>query len=235
MTDREIQQLIKQFMQERKPLLRDASFDYCFNYFRRFKNEGRLRELTKQENLEKSCLHLGFFLASWGMFRMSSKLGQKASAKHFEKVIREISHWAGSHELAGIWEIDVPDYKDESAIQDLTNCYAKIKELILPNEQKSHLTLVTKTMLGLFGCVPAFDSLFISTFKLYTFKEDALKTIYEFYERHHTAINRESDRAMTLDFLSGEETTTRYKVAKIIDMIGFQKGKIRAKAEAQKG
>lgn len=42
---------------------RYASFDYCFNYFQSFR--GRASELISEENLEHSCLQLGFYLASW--------------------------------------------------------------------------------------------------------------------------------------------------------------------------
>jgi hypothetical protein len=40
--------------------------------------------------LQLSCLHLSFYLASWGMFRGSSFLLEK-SAKFFEPLVRTIS------------------------------------------------------------------------------------------------------------------------------------------------
>ena len=61
---------------------RFKSFDYCYNYF-----------VTNSDltlDIEKSCLTLGFYLASWGMFRGSSFLLQK-SAKHFQPTIEYIA------------------------------------------------------------------------------------------------------------------------------------------------
>ncbi len=228
MTQERIQRLIKQFMKKRTATHRYASFDYCFNYFRRFKNNGRLKELTKKENLEKSCLELGFFLASWGMFRMSGKLGQEANAKHFEKLIREISQWEGKHKLAGVWQIDVADYDNKRTRELLIECYRRIKGLVKPTRQKSHRALVTKIMLGVFGCVPAFDSFFVDTFKTHRFGHPALNKIHDFYDEHCDTIRAEARKAIVFDFWTGKKTSEQYKDAKVVDMIGFQNGKNRA-------
>jgi hypothetical protein len=234
MSDKQIKNLIKQFMNERKAGHRYASFDYCFNYFRRFKSTGRLKDLANKENLEKSCLQLGFFLASWGMFRMSGKLGQEANAKHFEKLIREISLWQESHKLARIWDVDAANYGEKATRDLLVEGYKRIKRLVKPARQKSHRALVTKIMLGMFGCVPALDSFFVSTFKTYELDDPALQRIYEFYRAHSDAIQAEGKKATMFDFSSGKLTGEHYTDAKIIDMIGFQKGKNKAAAKKRK-
>lgn len=231
MTKEKIRKLIKQFMKKRKAGHRYASFDYCFNYFHEFKNKGRLKELAKKENLEKGCLQLGFFLASWGMFRMSGKLGQEANAKHFEKLIREVSRWEESHKLARVWEIDAADYGDRSTRDLLIQCYGRIKRLVKPLRQKSHRALVTKIMLGVFGCVPALDSFFASAFSAYQLDDRTLRRIYAFYRKHRDPIRAESKKAMMFDFWSGKKTSEHYTDAKIIDMIGFQQGKNKADAK----
>src|SRR4051794_39107279 len=109
MTDPEIVNLVHQFKKKRTPEHRYASFDYCFNYFRRFR-AGRLQDIAAKENIESSCLHLRFYLASWGMFRMSGKLGQNMNLRHFRRVVTEISSWESQHELGAVWEIDAGNY-----------------------------------------------------------------------------------------------------------------------------
>jgi hypothetical protein len=109
MTDSQITKLVSEFKKQRTADHRYASFDYCFNYFRRFRG-GRLNELAAKENIENSCLHLGFYLASWGMFRMSGKLGQQCNLRHFQDVVEEISLWDSEHELGAVWEMDAGDY-----------------------------------------------------------------------------------------------------------------------------
>jgi hypothetical protein len=69
-----------------KPDARYTSFDYCFNYFQSFRESGTLASLATPENVQISCLHLGFYLASWGMLRGSAELLQK-SARHYVPVI----------------------------------------------------------------------------------------------------------------------------------------------------
>jgi hypothetical protein len=54
------------------PDARYASFDYCFNYFRSFREQDRTADIAAPQNLQMSCLQLGFYLASWGMLRGSS-------------------------------------------------------------------------------------------------------------------------------------------------------------------
>lgn len=231
MTDSQIGKVIAQFKELRKPELRYASFDYCFNYFRAFKETGRLQELATNENLEKSCLQLGFFLASWGMYRMSGELAKKTSMKHFVKVIEEVSEWDSNHELGAIWDVDANKYHSDNAIECLENSYAKIRELALPRSQTKAETLVTKIMLGIFGCVPAFDGLFTTTFgNLYRaygccftkFNSDALEKLGDFYIDHQDIIDKLAKETKTLDFRTGKNTRTSYTKAKIIDMVGFQ-------------
>ena len=72
------------------PTDREASFGYCFNYFQSFREAGHLEALADAENLETTCLQLGFFLASWGMFRGASFLLRR-SAKFYEPLVNVIS------------------------------------------------------------------------------------------------------------------------------------------------
>ena len=52
------------YLQGRRDTARYASFDYCFNYFQSFYDEGRTAALTETGQLETSCPQLGFYLAS---------------------------------------------------------------------------------------------------------------------------------------------------------------------------
>ena len=52
-----------------KPFERYASFDYCFSYFESSRERGMLEDLTDAEHMQTICLQLGFFVASWGLFR----------------------------------------------------------------------------------------------------------------------------------------------------------------------
>jgi hypothetical protein len=142
-----IESTVQKFKSKSGPDDRYTSFDYCYNYFLTTK------DITK--DIEKSCLVLGFYLSSWGMYRGSSFLLQK-SLKHFEPTIRYIATLDAS-----VWDIDVEKY-DETTIQVIIKIYKDIKELLIHNEN-ADLTLVTKLLLGVFGFVLAFDQYFCNT------------------------------------------------------------------------
>ena|SRR5215471_10384220 len=82
--------------------------------------------------------------------------------------------------------------------------------------------LVTKTMLGVFGCVPAFDRYFRLGFGCQTLCSGALVRIGTFYREDQAATD--AHRVFTLDLDSGRNTDRRYSRAKIIDMNFFQEG-----------
>ncbi|MGB5988764.1 MAG: hypothetical protein WBG43_03365 [Marinifilaceae bacterium] len=52
------------------------SYDYCYNYFASHKGQALL------DGMEKSCLVLGFYLASWGIYTFDFLTGQRSQVKY---------------------------------------------------------------------------------------------------------------------------------------------------------
>jgi hypothetical protein len=216
MTKTDIETIVNKFKSQSNPDDRYTSFDYCYNYFR------TTNDIT--QDIEKSCLVLGFYLASWGMFRGSSFLLQK-SVKHFEPTIRYIATLDKS-----VWDIDADNY-DEKNIQTIIKIYKDIKFCLINNDN-SDLTLITKILLGVFGFIPAFDNYFCNSFRAISdgqcgFRKVNVKSlsfIKTFYESNKTTIDRLSAETFTTDFMTGQKTTINYPRAKIIDMYGFTSG-----------
>ncbi|MCG2679880.1 MAG: hypothetical protein L6455_07925 [Kiritimatiellae bacterium] len=197
----------------RRPAERYASFDYCFNYFQQFRDTNNFAKMADGQHIEMSCLHLAFYLASWGMFRGSSFLLER-SAKFLEPLVTAISSMDER-----IWKVDADKYTEEN-IKLLIECAGIILDKLgKPNAPTD--TLITKIMLGVFGNVPAFDNNFRKGFACHSFGKKNLKMIKEFYENHKQQID--STVIFTFNF-SGTETKRLYTKAKIIDMIGFIKG-----------
>jgi hypothetical protein len=206
---------IKKYMNGRVATGRYSSFDYCYNYFYEFYKQDKIQELSNEKNLQMSCMHLGFYLASWGMFRPSSFLINK-SGKHFEELIIEISKMDSDR-----WEIDVINY-DKSNVKDLIDCKEEIIDALGRSNAKTWDTLVSKIMLGVFGNVPAFDTFFKkSRIGVKSFNEQSLHKIQEFYRSNKSDFD--SCNISTLDF-SGVKTDNKYTIAKLIDMYGFIDG-----------
>lgn len=196
-----------------KPLERYTSFDYCFNYFQSFKERGMVKELAENKHVQASCIQLGFYLASWGMYRGSAFLLSK-SAKVLEPIIIEVANANPS-----IWDIDANLYTIEN-IEQLLEFKQVVINAFRPNRPSD--ILITKIMLGIFGNVPAFDTNFKKGFGVSTLGLKSLQKIADFYDDHQNIIDRY--RMRTLAFESGEHTDRRYTCAKVIDMIFYIEG-----------
>ncbi|KKM96157.1 hypothetical protein LCGC14_1180920 [marine sediment metagenome] len=212
---------LKQYMDERKPYSRYTSYDYCFNYFHSFLESNKIKMLTSDKNLKLSCLHLGFYLASWGMYRGSGWLLQ-TSVKIFEPLIGNISNLEESY-----WKIDVDSYSNKNNIhllieisEIIKHSFQKVNPDFIPSD-----TLVTKIMTGIFGSVPAYDNYFnIGLFSKQscTFSKDSLDFIIKFYESYRKTID--SFKIYTLDYDTSRITDNLYSKAKIIDMVCWIEG-----------
>lgn len=213
----DIQEVINAFKENTNPEDRYRSFDYCYNYFSDSKK--------RNEDVERGCLTLGFYLASWGMFRGSSFILSK-SIKHFQPFVEYVAKLDKS-----VWKIDVDNYTDEN-IEFIMEIYKKTEEQLIGGNHRD-LTLITKTLLGVFGFVPAYDSYFCATFrKLYSNHEcgfrvvnkKSLLCIKDFYDKNSKVIDKLHEDTLTINFVTGKKTEIHYTKAKIIDMYGFQKG-----------
>ena len=202
---------LRKYLDGRKPSERYASFDYCFNYFQSFRESRDVSALASPANVQLSCLQLGFYLASWGMFRGSAELLQK-SARNLIPVLEVVARTE-----TFLWELDAHCYTD-SNIQRLMEFASTIRQT-QPNMSD---TLITKIMLGVFGNVPAFDANFKRGFGVATFGPKALRKVGVFFQAHAERIN--AYRVPTLDFNSGEPTKRNYPRAKVIDMAFFIEG-----------
>ena len=196
---------------DRDPNSRDASFDFCFNYFQSFRDREDIAAIAAPEWLEVSCLQLGFYLASWGMYRGSTQL-IKRSSRHLAAVVQVFS----ATEPA-IWNLDLDGY-NEAAIEALLTT---AEELRRANGGMTD-TLVTKVMLGVFGNVPAFDRNFCRGFHCSTFGKKSLRRISTYYQKHSEAID--ASRITTYSFKDGLPTKRLYTRAKMLDMVFFVEG-----------
>lgn len=202
------------------PRKRYASFDYCFNYFQSFREQDRLKEIAVP-NMQLSCLHLGFYLASWGMFRGPSVLRSR-SLQQFKPVVDLIASTPRS-----IWEIDADSYSPD-VCRALVQTASEIqRSLQFPEQRWPSRTLVTKIMLGVFGNVPAFDTWVRAGLRrtegmVGGFGRTALQRIGCFYQENADAIER--NRILTLDFDTGRRTHRKYTRAKVIDMVFYVEG-----------
>jgi hypothetical protein len=219
----DIQEIVKNYYEQMNPEHRYTSFDYCYNYFK------TTSDLTK--DMEKSCHQLGFYLASWGMYRGKSFLLQK-SVKIFEPIIHYISTLTDSDR-----KIDADNY-DLERMEKIQEIYSEIKSKLIYNDE-TELTLITKILLGVFGFIPAFDNYFCKAFRVISngdcgfrrLNNNSLSVIKKFYNGNKAVIDALSENIFTIDYETGQKTEIKYPKAKIIDMYGFIKGKLMEEEE----
>lgn len=194
---------------------RYASFDFCYSYFRQFTGESTRGKFLESENIETTCLQLGFYLASWGMYRGSTDLLQKSG-----RALIPVLEYLATADLE-LWTLDVPKYDPES-IEKLMSFYWGFHRTLKDIGISPTSTLRTKILLGTMGNIPAFDNYFARATGAWNPTPDFLARLKTFYEDHQRLFD--SQNIKCLSFAGTHGSSHRYPVAKLIDMVFFQKG-----------
>jgi hypothetical protein len=199
---------------------RARSWDFCYEHFR---DTDRV-----QADLQASCMQLGYYLASWGMLRGSTYLFKNTNARHYLGALKVIAE----HDAA-MRAITPEKYVEADAQEVLVRVYDELRNALIPRGA-THLTLITKTMMGVWGVVPSFDTYFMRTFRglatpgsergaMRRFGTDTIELLGEFYGAHRKEIDALAAAHTTVDFRTGATTGRPIPAAKVIDIFGFGK------------
>lgn len=198
------------------PHHRYRSWEHCYSYFR----QTNPRELAAQK--EVAALQLGFYLASWGMYRGSSFLLRHAYTVH----VPVIDLLTDAH-FSPLWVNEFGAVsEDRSLIPVVLEAFYAIREVYQPfqrNQESGQATdtLVTKVILGTLGCLPACDDYFRKGFKSryqYSYvNRPFIERILEFTVENLTDIRAEQERIKNASGIY-------YPLMKLVDMYFFQLG-----------
>ncbi len=197
---------------------RYKSWEHCYKIF------GENQNKTEEETIDYLCLHLAFYLASWGMYRGSSFLLQKDYKVHKKAVLEMQKEEYNSLRNA------TPDQlvTEENLLKifylqgELEKIYQEIKDSVSKSKTAVSDTLITKILMGVFGCVPAYDRYVKYTLKEYglgrnSFKNStALEGITKIYNNFKPIIDSERDMINSYGF--------NYPYMKVIDIFLWQIG-----------
>ena len=199
------------------PHHRYRSWEHCYSFFEKTTRAG----IAAQRDI--AALHLGFYLASWGMYRGSSFLLQRTYTVHLGVV-----DCLAAPRFARLWEKDVGAEEDDSALVPLIlsavdgvrDAYASFGS---PTD-----TLTTKVLLGTLGCLPACDRFFVAGFRQSGLRYSRLnirfvERLLRFVRAHVAELQSEQAR---IESTSG----VRYPLMKLVGMYFWQIG---YEAEAQ--
>jgi hypothetical protein len=194
---------------------RYRSWEHCFQYFHRSTPQAIAMDR------DHAALQLGFYLASWGMYRGSSFLLQHAYTAHLSAIDQVVAP-----RFSILWDQEFGARDEDlnlvpiidSAIQGVRGSYEPFGN--------ATDTLVTKVILGTFGCLPACDRYFIDGFKTAGFSYSRLSSkfierILQFSRANLLELREEQTR---IERVGG----IRYPLMKLVDMyfwqIGFELG-----------
>lgn len=199
---------------------REWSWDFCINYF------SATDDPTAE--MEKSCLQLGYYLASWGMLRGSSWLFKNAHPRHYTATIETIARHSPT-----VRDLDLSDYTDTQARAALISAYADIKGALLPDGNE-HATAVTKVMLGVWGNIPAFDTYLRAGLRsivspaeraaFNTVNDRSLELLNRIYRENQGVIDQLANSHDTVIFSDHAAPSRSYTRAKVLDAAGFALG-----------
>ena len=181
---------------------RYRSWAHCFKAFRERRHDGG--------NIDLLCLHLAWYMASWGMLRGKAYLLQMDYLVHKPLVNTVLS---GKYDLL---------FQDEHDVDMIPMTMEFAKEIHKSYRRgSSGDTFVTKIMLGIFGCTPAYDRYFKDAAKSFnvcgaTFKENSLRSLWYYYDEHRQVLEP-LRKELIIEGL-------HYTPMKMLDMCLFQIG-----------
>jgi hypothetical protein len=196
---------------------RYRSWEHCYGYFRQARERGLARER------DHAALQLAFYLASWGMYRGSSFLLQHTYTVH-----------RGIIDLVAEKQFDAPWSTDLGASAGDTRFVPKVHDLIegirtayrpfvpATGSAQPTDTLITKIILGTFGCLPACDRYFVDGFKSQGFEysylnDNLIGRLLRFCQSNLPQLREEQ---AGIERASG----IRYPLMKLVDMYFWQLG-----------
>ena len=199
---------------------RFKSWEHSFHFF-----SSHYKSLNDEKTFDHGCLHLAFYLASWGMLRGGAFLLQKdyriheyflidvvKNTKYFRYYDREFQLSMNRDSVVGI----------DSLIKETTESYISNISQINGEDTLASVTdtLASKILLGVYGNVPAYDRYLKDALNLHgisqQFNEASLLELVDFYNSYRD----EFEKCHQLFCENG----TYYTPMKLIDMYFWQVG-----------
>lgn len=218
---------------------RFRSWEHCYKCF----HDARDKVAVDYDYL---CLQLAFYLASWGMYRGSSFLLQKDYKVH-EPVVKELLD-SKYNCLFGLECKMLKNNEVQEKLQELESfmkdkykeirkdVYERMRKDTKKEGAKNELStvLITKILMGTFGCVPAYDRFFIDgvtelSVATGKYSKESRQSLADFYEKNREKLEAAKNNMKVYDL--------PYPQMKLLDMafwqIGFEKNKQNRKIEVK--
>ena len=194
----------------RNPDGRYRSWEHCYGFFRE-----HCRDLLPADNT--AALQLGFYLASWGMYRGSSFLLQHTYTAHIPAI-----HALASPQFSNLWQCDVGTHDDHVELAATIMALVESVRAAYERFGKPTDTLATKVLLGTVGCLPACDRFFIQGFRAQGYRYSSLNG--RFVDRILRFCIGNRPELAKLQSMIIRRGGPRYPLMKLVDMHFWQIG-----------
>lgn len=187
---------------------RYKSWELCYCEFKKAKDQTLTGDLQ-----EKLSLHLMGYLASWGMYRGSTQL-----LKEYNYMVhKDLVPILLSRESKRLFDID-PLTESENFCKILDSTYKKIEDYYKNLDGSGFTptkTLVTKILLGVYGCVPAYDINVYTALSYFGIRSNKFENLIN-------AIK--SDAEFISQCIEAQEKYPQFTFMKIVDMFLWEIG-----------
>jgi hypothetical protein len=200
---------------------RYKSWEHCYSYFK--------TNLNKSIDYEYASLQLAFYLASWGMYRGSTVLFWKDYKIHID-LLRDIFL-----KYKKLYKINI---RNEEMFDEYSNTIYlaanEIKEYYNKNikykdggkiKYEPTDTLATKILLGIYGCIPAFDRYFKKGLKVKTKSRKYISTEIEDIKKVFLYLKENNDSIFIAEKYINNKSNIKYTKMKLLDMYLWNVGK----------
>ena len=189
---------------------RYLSWEHCYTAFNTHNDTG-------EYSIDFLCLHLAFYLASWGMYRGSSFLLWKDYLVHKDTVVELLQA-----KYQPLWGINCEELLQGNNIELIMELSDKLREIYI-EKRRNHDDyegvsdiLVTKILMGTLGCVPAYDRFFVDTIRNYkiasgNFNKKSLNDLAMYYNDNRAELDEFKNQLL-------EQRKINYPEMKILDM-----------------
>jgi hypothetical protein len=193
------------------PHHRYRSWEHCYRFFKTRTQDALLAEK------DTAALHLGFYLASWGMYRGSAFLLQRAYTVH-TGVVEALA----SPKFSALWRVEVGSGPaDPELVTAILALIEAVKDAYKPFGLASDI-LATKVILGTMGSLPAVDRFFIAGVQEVTIR--VLETEPRLRRANHSVLQRILGRMRVEQARIEAAGSVHYPLMKLADMYFWQVG-----------
>lgn len=213
-------------------------------FYNRYKSWERCRNAFINRNInnpdyENLALNLAWYLASWGMLRGSSFLLQCDYSVHIVP-IRDILL---NKKYEKLFDIDPLENKNKEKtylellfgkdgksgiVKELKDYYTACRRVFKKTKSDDFSnTLITKILLGVFGCIPAYDDYFMKAMWYYhiqkTFSIRGVKSLLNALRNYNGFINAIENTKINFNYVCAPNNKI-YTFMKIVDIVFWKIG-----------